>query len=153
MTSDVVCICSCAKLCFRTGFWCLFASQRMLVLWLRRRWLSCLVAGDMFGEVGLVFRIPRVATVVSTSFVDVYTMSRQNYEQVVQKNVDMVRSIVQLARSRLSESSKRKVPPGRRPSIPPSNLSIPFSIPIRGTPFLSPHAGSSLSTLQGSGLW
>ena len=53
--------------------WQVFADQR---------WLTELGTSDVFGEVGVVFRVPRIATVVTSSFVDFYVLTRESFEEV-----------------------------------------------------------------------
>eukprot|EP00976_Prorocentrum_cordatum_P057661 1162255-Prorocentrum_minimum.AAC.1 len=72
------------------------------------RWITELGVSDVFGEVGVVFRLPRIATVVTSSFVDLYVLTRTKFEEVVLRHPELLHGVIKLAHARLAGGARRK---------------------------------------------
>lgn len=64
---------------------------------------------DMFGEVEMVYPMPRMATVRTITYTDLYVLTRRDFDAVVRLHEDVKGPIMKVARERLLYSVLRKI--------------------------------------------
>lgn len=70
--------------------------------------------GDFFGEIALLHDVPRTATVVALQPLVLWTMSREDFEELQQRAAEFKESLWETATARLEESRRRTLLPAAR---------------------------------------
>lgn len=74
-----------------------------------QRYLKSLVAGDFFGEMGLIHNAARAATVLAASPVTVLEIDKENFDRVLQHSSSVSMAMVREISSRLRENDEMAI--------------------------------------------
>ena len=68
--------------------------------------LELLGEGDFFGEVALLLKQPRNATIRSIGYCDLYSLNKESFDRVISYYTDFEKKIQQMARDRMHSTNK-----------------------------------------------
>jgi CRP/FNR family cyclic AMP-dependent transcriptional regulator len=71
----------------------------------KRRKIGTLGAGDFLGEIALVTKVPRTATVTTTSPVRALVVSEQNFRRLLERSPDVQIKVLEALAERVAASS------------------------------------------------
>jgi CRP-like cAMP-binding protein len=67
-----------------------------------RRAINTMKEGDFFGEIALVTKMPRTATVTATSDVDVLVITEREFDSLLKKSPEIGRSVAEALAERVA---------------------------------------------------
>ena len=63
-------------------------------------------SGDFFGEIGLIYKIPRTASVVALEDSELLIIKYDDFERIVLTNEDIKKELFEAAQKRIDETEK-----------------------------------------------